>query len=404
MAEAVVQLRRGLDVLTSLTESLSNRQQELDLLSALGGALTATKGWSEAEVGEILARARALAEQLDRPEYLVSLIPNQWAFHCVRAEHRLALPLGQQLEQIGEARNDTTVQLMGRLTHGLTRFFLGEFVTARALLERNTLLANPVHRNIRGLSFDPYVANAAFLATTLAHLGYIDQARSRIDEALSEAYRLKHAHSLAFALDHANRIDWSTSSLMVRSEEFLALSTERGFPFFLGLAQAYRGRSLLGHGRTREGLALLTQGRTELRSCGAVNNIPMVLTWLAEAYATLRQSADERNCLAEAAQIVDVTEERFLEAELQRVSGDLLKAADDQPGAERHYRQAIAVAERQSARLFQLRASVSLARLWRNQGKHAEARDQLGPVYNWFTEGFDAPDLKDAKSLLDELA
>jgi predicted ATPase len=119
----------------------------------------------------------------------------------------------------------------------------------------------------------------------------------------------------------------------------------------------------------------------------------------------LGRSAEERDCLAEAAQIVETTEERVFEAELlHQVRGDLLNAAGDRSEAERHYRQAIAVAERQSAKLFQLRASVSLARLWRDQGKCAEARDLLGPIYHWFTEGFDAPDLKDAEALLDELA
>ncbi len=129
----------------------------------------------------------------------------------------------------------------------------------------------------------------------------------------------------------------------------------------------------------------------------------LLLTWLAEAYATLGQSADERNCLAEVARTIETTDERVFEAELLRVRGDLLDAAADQSGAEQLYRQAIAVAERQSAKLFQLRASVSLARLWRDQGNRAESRDLLGPIYNWFTEGFDAPDLRDAKALLDEL-
>ena len=132
MTEAVAQLRKGLDVLAGLPDGPWRQQQELDLQTALGSALTATKGWSAAEVDETLARARALAEQLDRPEYLVPLIVGQWAFHFVRAEHRLALALGEQLEQIGEARNDAAAQLLGRFLHGATRFFLGEFVAARA--------------------------------------------------------------------------------------------------------------------------------------------------------------------------------------------------------------------------------------------------------------------------------
>jgi hypothetical protein len=156
-------------------------------------------------------------------------------------------------------------------------------------------------------------------------------------------------------------------------------------------------------GQVQEGLALLTQGLAELRAIGAVTTTSLSLTWLAEAYAELDQPDEERRCLAEAARVVETNEERVFEAELLRVRGDLLKAAD-QSGAEQHYRLAIAVAGRQSAKLFQLRASASLARLWRDQGKRAEARDLLGPIYDWFTEGFDAPDLKDAKALLDELA
>ena len=149
MAEAVAQLRKGLEVLAGLPDGPWRRQQELDLQIALGSALTATKGWSAAEVGETLARARALAEQLDRPEYLVPLIVGQWTFHLVRAEHRLALALGEQLEEIGEARNDAATQLLGRFMQGVARFFLGEFVAARASLERCIGLADPAHRDRR---------------------------------------------------------------------------------------------------------------------------------------------------------------------------------------------------------------------------------------------------------------
>jgi predicted ATPase len=161
---------------------------------------------------------------------------------------------------------------------------------------------------------------------------------------------------------------------------------------------------LIALGQALEGLALLTRGRAELRASGSVANTSMLFTWLAEAHAMLGEPAEQQKCLAQAAQIVETTDERYLEAELlHRVPGDLLNAAGDRSGAERHYRQAIAVAERQSAKLLQLKASTSLARLWRDQGKRSDARDLLTPIYNWFTEGFDAPDLKDAKALLDEL-
>ena len=177
------------------------------------------------------------------------------------------------------------------------------------------------------------------------------------------------------------------------------------FRFTLSSALAYRGRSYIVLGQVSEGLALLTQALAGTRATEGVVNTPILFTWLAEAHAMLGQPGEARDYLAEAARIVETTEERLFEAELlYRVPGDLLNAAGDQSAAEQCYRRDITVAERQSAKLLQLRASTSLARLWRDQGKHAEARDLLDPIYNWFTEGFDAPDLKNARTLLDELA
>jgi class 3 adenylate cyclase/tetratricopeptide (TPR) repeat protein len=405
MAEAVAQLRKGLEVLSGLPDGQWRQEQELDLQSALASALTATKGWSGAEVDQTLARARGLAEQLNRSEYLAPLIVGQWAFHLVRSEHKLAAGLGEMLERIGETRDDQAARLLGRLMHGIARFFLGELVTARAVLERCMGLADPANRNLAGLSFDPYALMLSWLALSLAYLGYIDQARSRMDEALSEARRVRHVHTLAHVFVFASWIDWLTCSPVVHVVELLALTTQHGFPHYLGWALAHRGRSLVALGQTQEGLDLLNQGLAELRATGGVVSTPMVFIWLAEAHTMLRQPAEARNWLAEAARVVETTDERVSEAELvHRVTGDMLNAAGDRSAAEQHYRQAIAVAERQSARLLQLRASVSLARLWRDQGKPMEARDLLGPIYNWFTEGFDAPDLKDAKALLAELA
>jgi predicted ATPase len=191
--------------------------------------------------------------------------------------------------------------------------------------------------------------------------------------------------------------------LQQHAEELLALSTEHGFPFHGASALAFRGRLLITVGQAQEGLALLAQGLAAARATGTVPHTAVRLMWLAEAYAMLGQFAEGLKCLAEAAAIIETTEERYAEAELHRVHGDLLNSAGDRSAAEQNYRQAIAVAEGQSAKLLQLRASASLARLWRDQGKHAEVRDLLDPIYNWFTEGFDAPDLKGAKALLEQL-
>ena len=407
MTEAVALLRKGLDVLADLPDGPWRRRQELDLQIALRPALAATKGWSATDVGETLARARALAEQIDRPDYLVRLIQGQWVFHAVRSEHKLALSLAEQIEKIGEARNDVAAQLEGGRAHGVTRCLLGEFVAARALLERCLGLADPEHRTIgAGLSDDPYAVTLSQLAVTLAYLGYIDQARSRRDEALSEARRLRHAHTLAIVLSWASWSDTLTRSpeLQRHAEELQAFSTEHGFSFYIGSGKVYRGQSLTALGQAQEGLALLEQGLSAFRATGAVIATSRMLIMLADAYATLREPVEGLKCLAEATQIIETTKERTDEAELHRVSGDLLNATGDRSAAERSYRQALAVAQRQSAKLFELRSATSLARLWRDQGKIVDARGLLAPIYNWFTEGFDAPDLVDAKALLHELA
>jgi len=147
-------------------------------------------------------------------------------------------------------------------------------------------------------------------------MGYIDQARSRMEEALSEARRVKHAHSLAHVFALSTWLDLITNVPSVHLDEFLALSTEHHFPYYLSVALAFRGRSLITHGQIQEGFALLTQAQVEFRAVGAVLATPMLSTWLAEAHAILDQPAEEASCLAEAARIIETTEERFLEAEL----------------------------------------------------------------------------------------
>jgi predicted ATPase len=152
-----------------------------------------------------------------------------------------------------------------------------------------------------------------------------------------------------------------------------------------------------------DGLTLLTKGLVAVRATGNVVGTPDALMGIAEAYTSLGQQVEGLNCLREAGQIVDTTDESLGEAELHRVGGDLLNVTGDRGAADRSYHQALAVAERQGAKLFELRAATCLARLWRNHGKLGEARDLLAPIYNWFTEGFDAPVLQDGKELLDEL-
>ncbi len=156
--------------------------------------------------------------------------------------------------------------------------------------------------------------------------------------------------------------------------------------------------------QAQPGLTLLTQGLTAMRATGTVQNTPHALIWCAEAYAMLGRAGEGLNCLAEAGRMIEAAEERYHEAELHRLRGELLNATGDPSAAERNYHQALAVAQRQSAKVFELRAATSLARLWRDQGKRAEAHNLLAPIYSWFTEGLNTLVLAEAKALLDQPA
>jgi predicted ATPase len=402
--EAAAQLRKGLDALDGLPDGPGRQQQELDLQLALGLALMATKGYSSPQVGETYARARVLAEQIDRPEYLWRLLLGQWVFHSVRGEHKLALSLAEQMEKIAKVRNDVAAQWRGHRANGRTRLFLGDFAAARALLEQSHGLADPAVR--------AYALMLADLAWALAYLGYIDQARSRLNEALSKARRLRHAQTLAEVLLMAIGVEMMTDSLESQryADELFVLSTEYGLPFYLAWATVLKAgaTALSGGGISltalrQEVLPLVTRGIAGIRATGAVTNTPALLGALASGYAKLGQPVDGLNCLAEATQIIETTDERYCEAELYRTRGDLLNAAGDPSAAERSYHQAIAVAKLQSAKLLELKASINLARHWCKQNRRGEARDLLAPIYGWFTEGFYAPDLKEANALLEEL-
>ena len=302
--EAVSQLRKGLDLLLSLPEDPCRTQQELDLQIALSQALIATSGYSAPAVAETIVRARALAKQLDRSDYVLPLLGSQWNFHLARAEHKLALSLAKEMEEFGKARGDETARLLGNFSDGLSCFFLGEITAAHARFEQSLGLSDPAHRalNVAG----QYAGTLVHLATTLAILGYVDQARSRVEEAVSESRRLGHALTRVDVLFWASWTEWvsgSVHALQRHAEEAIALSNEHGFPFWLGWAPVCRGWSLSALGQGEEGLPLVTRGLSLARDTGGVVHTPWALTLLAEAEAKLGNPVKGLGYAADAAQI-----------------------------------------------------------------------------------------------------
>jgi predicted ATPase len=219
-----------------------------------------------------------------------------------------------------------------------------------------------------------------------------------------EARRLSHVPTLAIALTHASWTGWfvrlEPGSLVRVADEQLALATEGGLEHFRMWALIHRGWSLAGLGRADEGIPLVAAG---LRDLGYISFRPDVLTLLADACRMAGQLQPALEHLAEARRLAEATEARWFQAETLRLTGEVLLATGDAGAAEVSHREGIPIAQRQSAKLWELCAAMSLARLWRDQGNRTAAHELLAPVHRWFTEGFGTPDLKEAKALLDEL-
>ena len=407
MKEAEALLRKGLGLVHSMADGVSRQEQELRLLICLGQALFATQGWAAPGVSEAYDRARKLCRELDQPQELLPILYGQWINHAMRGEMDRAQQLAGEIGQLGEDGGDRFADLMGRWSGGFTSLHLGDFADARVHFEDGIALFDPVQRR-QYLQLTPIDA-LVFLSTQLslaqACLGFLDRARSRHDLGIAEARRLGHAHTLAAALYFCLRTGWAgrldPTILLQEAEELLALSAEHGFPHWSVQAVGFRGWCLAASGQPAQGIPLLTAALERQRALGSTLYIPHGLAMLADAYRIGGAPEAGLAQISEAERLAEATQVKWVLAETLRLRGDLLAQTGDRMAAAASYRDAIALAQRQDGKLFELRAATSLSRLWRDQGKHA--RELLAPAYAWFTEGFDAPDLKQAKALLDEL-
>ncbi len=405
MAEAVAQLAKGLELLASLPDDALHQRQELELQVARGRALIAAQGYPAPAVGETYARARALCEQLGRPPQIVPVLYGQYVHHLLRGPLRLARDFAAEMLQLGEEGGDVVVTATGHRACGTAGFHLGDLSAARVHLEQALARFDPAHRpSYDSLAVqDARVTVLSYLSLDLFCLGSLDHARLRNEAAVKEAHDLRHTYSLVHALTQTCWVDWALRSreeLQARADAVIAVSAEQGFPYNLAVGTIFRGWALARSGQDAEGIALLQDGLAAFRATGAVQFVPFFLVLLADAQGRAKQPDQGLGHAAEAERLLAETEDRWAEAELHRVRGELLCAGQDVAGAERCYCQAVGVARRQGARFWELRAAISLARLWRDQGKPEEARDLLAPIHGWFTEGFDTPDLIEANAVL----
>lgn len=410
MTEAVVQLQKGLELLSTLTNGPDRGQQELPLQMALGVALAASRGYAAPETGRAYARAHALCTELGDIATLMPVLGGQSAFHLTRGEYISARECAEYLLHLSKKQHDTSAILLGRCALGLSQYFLGELASSKHHLERVLAIYAPeTHRLPPGVAaVDVKVRALNFLAHNLFLLGHQDQARSRAEQAVLWGRTLRHSHSLAYALSHAARLHLfrcDEQAAFDALEEATAIAAQQGFPLWLAFCTMMRGHVLVTRGEAAKGLALARKGHEDMKATGGSISETWGLSLLAKCYERADQPDQAVDLLTKALDIVERRNELFFEAELHRLKGEWLLAHRRPEPAEVEFcfERALAVAQKQDARTWQLRAATSLARLWLDQGKRDRARDLLAPIYNWFTEGLDTPVLREARLTLEEL-
>ena len=408
--EAIAHLTKGLELLMTQPECPERHQQELQLQVALGTQLMTTKGYAAPEVGHAFNRARNLCQHLRGSPNLFPVLRGLWRFYEVGGDLKTARELAEHSLQIAQDANDPAILATAYVMMGITLGFMGEMVSAHMHLEQGMAFYDPVqHRSLAVLyGEDLGVVCLVRVAHTFWMLGYPDQALQRACEALARARELSHPYSLVYAASftaqlHQLRQEWQ--ALHEQAEAVIALSTEHGFPFGAIVGTALHNTALAMQGQEEVSIAQLEQGIADVCTTGTEITLPWQLTPLAQLYGKRGQLDKGLAVLAKALEIADRHGEGWCVSEIHRLKGELLLTADtpNEHQVEACLHQALDLARRQQAKILELRATRSLCRLWHQQGKTGEARRVLAEIYDWFTEGFETPDLREAQALLTEL-
>jgi predicted ATPase/class 3 adenylate cyclase len=414
--DAMRHLSAALELLKRLPATPARDQRELALLLSLGPALMAGQGYGAPDVAVTYRRALELCEQTGDTSQLFAVHLGLRIHYISRAEYTAARELGERMLRMARHARDSGLLVEAHSSLGACLYFLGEFGTARAHQERTLAIYDPVRHQAHAFAHgvDPSVRALNYLSVTLWHQGYPDQARQRSLEALAQAQKIAYGPTLAFALAYASELHQLRGEVSLsreRAEAAMTLSEEQGLPYWLAWGTALRGWALARENQPEEGIAQMRQGLAAQLANGGEEARSYFLALLAESYAMAGDQQTGLHLLEEAMAIADRTAEHCYEAELYRLKGMLLLGAGNDDGdlqargeqAEECFREAIGLARRHCARSMELRAVVSIARLWQREGKMAEARRALQEIDGWFTEGYGTADLREARALLDAL-
>jgi tetratricopeptide (TPR) repeat protein/RecA/RadA recombinase len=407
--EAIGHFRKALQLIRILPETQERLRQELSLEISLGAALMATKGFPTGDVIEVYARARELSERLGEATQLFRVLWGQWQNCTSRREHRAALELGQQCLRVAQSAKDPMLLAQAHQTLGAGYCTTGDFTEALGHLEQAITVHDPVrqrsHADLYG--HDPAVWSLILSGWALWFLGYPDRALKRNDEGLALAQKLSHPATSAMAAAFAAMVQqFCRNAQAVEELAGLAvdLSTRHDISWVRVMGTILGGWATTQRDQKEAGIARMRLALEALRASGAVLMMGYFSLLLAGAYGEVEQPEEGLRVLA----AVDSTREHQWAAELYRLKGELLlKRGEhhlvDQAEAEQCFHHALTISTGYKAKSLELRAAMSLSHLWLRQGKRLEARQALGEIFGSFTEGFDTPDLRDAKMLLEEL-
>jgi len=358
----------------------------------------------------LIGRAQALGDTLDDPLLLLSVLYGSWNASYIAFNGDALRERSAQILTLAEEQGTIVPLMVGHRLMAMSLLHTGDIAAARAHFDRAIALYDRVEHRPLATRFgqDVRVAILSFRSQAVWVLGYPEAAMADADQAVSYAREIRQAGTLMYALGvtsltHVNCRNYATASAL--EDELTALVDETGALHWKGSGMAVRGWLLALSGKASDAVHMIIAGVTSYGSTGATVGLSLMLSYLASAYAELGRFHDARRCLGRAMTTMETTEERLYEAEIYRMAGEIaVKSPErDQAKAQDYFDHALAVARQQQAKSWELRAAMSMARLWRDQGKCSEARDLLAPVYGWFTEGFDTLDLKEATTLLDEL-
>jgi predicted ATPase len=395
------------------------RREQIKLQVALITPLIHVKGYAAPEAKAAAERARLLIEQAEAlgespedPLLPFSVLYAYWVTNFVAFNGVAIRELATQCLSLAEKQRETVPLMIGHRRMGHALLFTGDIAEGRAHYDRAIALYDPVEHRPLATRFgvDLRVAILSFRSLALWVLGYPEAALADADCALHDAREIGHAATLMYALDHATMFAHihcgSYTAARAELEELLALADEKSAAFWKAFGMMNQGCLFALTGRALDAVHMIASGMAAYQLTGSTLHVPLYLPYLARAHAELGQFDDAWRCIDEAMTTDEAANQKVYEAEVHRTAGEIaLKVSDpSEAKGEACFERALQVARQQKAKSWELRAAMSMARLWRDQGKPQQARELLAPVYSWFTEGFDTRDLKEAKALLDTLA